>query len=171
MSNSTKQHPIKAITNFRATTADAVVTMSVNLQGTVYNNPKFAGASPQPVDQPKLKAATDSLMAANAAAVDGGKKTVQQQKHAEKACERHERRDVPPPDQREVRDAALDVRAERMTPRQKIRRNGRAHRQHRHAHAQNDPAQPALHVHASRGHQQRLYKRRRKPRREHCTVQ
>ena len=81
MSNATKQRPIKAITNFRAITADAVVTMSVNLQGTVYNNLKFAGASPQPVDQPTLKAATDSLVAANAAAVDGGKKAVQQQKH------------------------------------------------------------------------------------------
>jgi hypothetical protein len=81
MSNSAKQHPIKAITNFRAMTADAVVTMSVNLQGTVYNNPKFAGAPPQPVDQPTLKAATDSLVAANAAAVDGGKKALQQQKH------------------------------------------------------------------------------------------
>ena len=81
MSNPTKQHPIKAITNFRGMTADAVVTMSVNIQGTAYNNSKLAGASPQPVDQPMLKAATDSLVAANAAAVDGGKKAIQQQKH------------------------------------------------------------------------------------------
>ena len=81
MTNSTKQHPIKAITNFRTMKADVVVTASVNIQGTVYNNPKFAGALPQPVDQPTLKAATDSLVAANAAAVDGGKKAIQQQKH------------------------------------------------------------------------------------------
>jgi len=81
MTNSTKQHAIKAITNFRTMTADAVVTASVNIQGTVYNNPNFAGAPPQPVDQPTLKAATDSLVAANAAAVDGGKKAIQQQKH------------------------------------------------------------------------------------------
>ena len=81
MSNSAKQHPIKAIMNFRTLTADAVVTAAVNIAGTVYNNPKFAGASPQPVDQPTLKAATDALVAANAAAVDGGKKAVQEQKH------------------------------------------------------------------------------------------
>src|SRR5437867_8133044 len=81
MSNSAKQHPIKAIMNFRTLTADAVVTAAVNIAGTEYNNAKFAGASPQPVDQPTLKAATDSLVAANAAAVDGGKKAVQEQKH------------------------------------------------------------------------------------------
>ena len=81
MSNSAKQHPIKAIIHFRTMTADAVVTAAVNFAGTVYNNPKFAGASPQPVDQPTLKAATDALVAANAAAVDGGKKAVQEPKH------------------------------------------------------------------------------------------
>ena len=81
MSNSVKQHPIKAIINFRTLTADAVVTAAVNIGGTVYNNSKFAGASPQPVDQPTLKAATDALVAANAAAVDGGKKAVQEHKH------------------------------------------------------------------------------------------
>src|SRR5262249_18426055 len=81
MSNSAKQHPIRAIINFRTMTADAVVTAGVNIAGTVYNNPKFAGASPQPIDQPTLKAATDALVAANAAAVDGGKKAVQEQKH------------------------------------------------------------------------------------------
>ena len=81
MSNSAKQHPIKAIMNFRTLTADAVVTAAVNIAGTAYNNTKFAGASPQPVDQPTLKAATDALVAANAAAVDGGKKAVQEQKH------------------------------------------------------------------------------------------
>ena len=81
MSKSAKQHPIKAIINFRGVTADAVVTAAVNIAGTVYNNPKFAGASPQPVDQPTLKAATDALVAGNAAAVDGGKKAVQEQKH------------------------------------------------------------------------------------------
>src|SRR5215831_14903445 len=81
MENSTKQHPIKAIIAFRGMTADAVVTAAVNVAGTVYNNPKFAGAPPQPVDQATLKAATDTLVAANAAAVDGGKRAVQQQKH------------------------------------------------------------------------------------------
>jgi hypothetical protein len=81
MSNSAKQHPIKAITNFRAMTPDAVVTAATNAQGEVYNNPNFAGAPPQPVDQPALKAATDTLVAANAAAVNGGKKEVALQKH------------------------------------------------------------------------------------------
>src|SRR5437879_6107864 len=81
MTNSAKQHPIKAITNFRTLTADAVVTEAGNISGKVYNNPKFEGAPPQPVDQPMLKAATDSLVAANAAAVDGGKIAIQQQKH------------------------------------------------------------------------------------------
>jgi hypothetical protein len=81
MTNSTKQHPIKAITNLRTMTADVVVTAAANIQGTVYNNPNFAGAPPQPVDQPTLKAATDSLLAANGAAVDGGKHAIQEQKH------------------------------------------------------------------------------------------
>jgi Fibronectin type III domain len=81
MANSTNQHPIKAITNFRLMTPDAVVTAAVNIDGTVYNNPNFTGAPAPPVDQPTLKAATDALIAANAAAVDGGKKAIQQQKH------------------------------------------------------------------------------------------
>jgi hypothetical protein len=81
MANSTKQHPIKAITAFRGMAPDAVVTAAVNITGTVYNNAKFAGAPPQPVDQATLKAATDTLVTANAAAVDGGKKAIQQQKH------------------------------------------------------------------------------------------
>jgi|ERR1051326_8552995 hypothetical protein len=81
MTNSAKQHPIKAITNFRGLTPDAVVTTAVNIEGAVYNNPAFAGAPAQPVDQPTLKAATDALVVANAAAVDGGKKAVEQQKH------------------------------------------------------------------------------------------
>ena len=81
MANSGKPHPITAITNFRSMTPDAVVTMAVNIEATVYNNPNFAGAPAQPVDQPTLKAATDALVAANAAAVDGGKKAVEQQKH------------------------------------------------------------------------------------------
>src|SRR5690349_13340475 len=82
MTNSAKQHPIQAIKDFRRKSADAVVTDSVNIQGTVYNNPNFAGASPQPVDQQTLKAATDALVVANAAAVDGGTRAIQQQKHA-----------------------------------------------------------------------------------------
>src|SRR5215470_13708935 len=81
MANSAKLHPIKAITNFRVMTPDAVVTASVNVGGAVFNNPNFVGAPPQPIDQPTLQAATDALVAANAAAVDGGKKAVQQQKH------------------------------------------------------------------------------------------
>jgi hypothetical protein len=81
MTNSTKQHPIKAITNFRTMTADVVVTTAANIENAAYNNPAFAGAPPQPVDQPTLKAATDALVAANAAAVDGGKRAVEQQKH------------------------------------------------------------------------------------------
>jgi hypothetical protein len=81
MTDSTKQHPIKVITNFRGMKPEAVVTAAVNIAGTVYNNPKFAGSPPQPVDQPTLKAATDDLVAANAAAVDGGKKALQQQKY------------------------------------------------------------------------------------------
>ena len=81
MANSATQHPIKAIMNFRGMTPHAVVTAAVNIQGTVYNNPKFAGTSPQPVDEPALKAAIDALVASNASAVDGGKKAVQQQRH------------------------------------------------------------------------------------------
>lgn len=80
MANSTMQHPIKAITNFRSLTPDAVVTEATNIQGTAYNNPNFAGASTQPVDQQTLKAATDSLVTANAAAVNGGKNEIAKQK-------------------------------------------------------------------------------------------
>ena len=82
MTDSIKQHPIKAITNFRVMTPDVVVTTAGNIAGAAYNNPDYAGAPPQPVDQPTLKAAIDALVAANAAAVDGGKKAIQQQKHA-----------------------------------------------------------------------------------------
>src|SRR5262245_50139206 len=81
MANSAKQTLIKAITNFRKMTPDAVVTTAVNIAGAVYNNPNFAGAPAPPVDQPTLKAATDALVVANAAAIDGGKKAVEQQKH------------------------------------------------------------------------------------------
>src|SRR5438093_5654050 len=80
MSNSAKQHPIKAIINFSTLTADAVVTAAVNIAGTVYNNPKFAGASPPPVDQATLKSANDALASAIGAAVDGGKKAIAQKK-------------------------------------------------------------------------------------------
>ena len=80
MANSIKQHPIKAITNFRTMTPDAVVTAAANIEDKVYNNPNFAGAPAQPVDQATLKTAKDALVAANAAAVDGGRNAVQQQK-------------------------------------------------------------------------------------------
>jgi hypothetical protein len=81
MTNSVTQHPIKAIKNFRGMTPDALVTVAVNIEGTVYNNPKFDGAPPQPVDQVTFKASIDGLVAANAAAVDGGKKAFQERTH------------------------------------------------------------------------------------------
>src|SRR5947199_4100410 len=80
MSNSAKQHPIKAIINFRTLTADAVVTAAVNIAGTVYNNPKFTSPQAPPVDQATLKSANDALASAIGAAVDGGKKAIAQKK-------------------------------------------------------------------------------------------
>src|SRR5439155_16457552 len=63
MTNSTMQHPIKAIVNFRTLTPDAVVTTAANIKNMGYNNPNFAGAPAPPVDQATLKAAKDELVA------------------------------------------------------------------------------------------------------------
>ena len=80
-----KKHPIKAIKNFRRMTAEIVLTTSVNIHDGVFNdNANFAlpKAPSPPVDGAALKAANDALAAANAAAIDGGKKAIAEQKRA-----------------------------------------------------------------------------------------
>ena len=76
----TKVHSIKAIMNFRTLTPDVVFTTANGALTGVYNNPGFAGAPAQPVDQPTLQAANNALAAANSAAANGGKKELEQQK-------------------------------------------------------------------------------------------
>jgi len=76
----TKVHLIKAVMNFRTQTPDVVFTTANGALTGVYNNPGFAGAPAQPVDQPTLQAANNTLAAANSAAANGGKKELEQQK-------------------------------------------------------------------------------------------
>jgi len=84
MSTTTKkQHPIKAIKNFRRMTPEVVVSTSHAIQAHFdpANNPNLAGAPPLPVDMPTLKAATDLLSAKITAAAEGGKTAVAEEKH------------------------------------------------------------------------------------------
>ena len=73
MSTTTKQRPIKAVTNFRRLPAESVVTTSTVVHDHLNNNSNFGAP---PVDMATLKAATDLLSAKIAAAVEGGKTAV-----------------------------------------------------------------------------------------------
>src|SRR5438309_11794054 len=81
MSTTTKQKPIKAITNFRRMGPEIVVSNSEAIQAHFENNPNLT--APLPVDMATVKAATAQLLAKNAAAVDGGK-TANAEKHHQK---------------------------------------------------------------------------------------
>ena len=82
-----KQQPIKALLNFRRLTGEVVYSSSTNIYTEFFGNPNFT--SPQapapPVDAATLKAANDTLAAANAAAADGGKKAIAQKNKAKEA--------------------------------------------------------------------------------------
>jgi hypothetical protein len=72
-----KQHPIKAVLNFRKLTAEAVLSISTHIFTEIYNlNYTPPQAPAPPVDAATLKSANDGLAAAIAAAVDGGKKAI-----------------------------------------------------------------------------------------------
>src|SRR5437899_10212609 len=77
-----RQHPIKSRLNFRTLTAEVVLSTSTDVFTEIYNNPNYAPPqAPAPrVDPATLKSANDSLAAAIAAAVDGGKKAIAQKK-------------------------------------------------------------------------------------------
>lgn len=81
MSITTKQSPIKAVTNFRRLPAESVVTASTVVQDHMKDNSNFSGAPAPPVDMPALKAATDLLAAKIAAAADGGKTAIAEKNH------------------------------------------------------------------------------------------
>ena len=81
----TKIHVIKAVLNFRSQAPDVVFTTANTVAPGVYNNPSFAGSPAPPVDQPTLQAAITTLGTANAAAANGGKKELEQQKKAKEA--------------------------------------------------------------------------------------
>src|SRR5205823_12533462 len=81
MSITTKQSPIKAVTNFRRLPAESVVTTSTVVQDHMKDNSNFSGAPAPPVDMPALKAATDLLAAKIAAAADGGKTAIAEKNH------------------------------------------------------------------------------------------
>src|SRR5437764_11742777 len=81
MSITTKQRPIKAVTNFRRLPAESVVTASTVVQDHMKDNSNFSGAPAPPVDMPALKAATDLLLAKIAAAKDGGKTAIAEKNH------------------------------------------------------------------------------------------
>jgi len=77
-----RQHPIKSLLNFRTLTAEVVLSTSTHIFTEIYNNPNYTPpqAPAPPVDPATLKSANDSLAAAIAAAVDGGKKAIAQKK-------------------------------------------------------------------------------------------
>jgi hypothetical protein len=81
MSTKTKQHPIKALKNFRRMAAESVVSTSQTIQTKLFNDPELAGAPAPPVDAAMLKAQTDTLSAKIVAAADGGKTAVAAKNH------------------------------------------------------------------------------------------
>jgi Fibronectin type III domain len=78
MTTTNKQHPIKAVKNFRRMAAEVVVTTSQATQAHFdpATNPNLTGAPPLPVDIATVKSATDLLSAKIAAAAEGGKTAV-----------------------------------------------------------------------------------------------
>jgi hypothetical protein len=81
MTMSTKKLPtIKAVTGFRKMLAEAVLSIANAIYTAMNGNANFA-APPSPFDLPTLLAANQALSAANAAALDGGKKALAQKSH------------------------------------------------------------------------------------------
>src|SRR5437667_8791361 len=78
--STTKQHPIKAVLDLRKLTAEVVLSTSTHIFTEIYNNPNYTPPQAPAVDPATLKSANDSLAAAIAAAVDGGKKAIAQKK-------------------------------------------------------------------------------------------
>jgi hypothetical protein len=77
-----KRRPIKAVLDYRSHTPAQVVTDATNIGTALFANlDKFKDAPPPPVDQATLKKETDTLVSVNAAAENGGKKELAQQKH------------------------------------------------------------------------------------------
>jgi hypothetical protein len=78
----TKHRPIKAVLDYRSHTAAQVVTDATNIGTALFANlDKFKDAPAPPIDQATLKKETDTLVSVNAAAENGGKKELAQQKH------------------------------------------------------------------------------------------
>ena len=77
-----KQHPIKAQLNFRKLTPEVLLSTSTHIFTEIYNDTHYTPpqAPAPPVDAATLKSANDSLAAAIAGAVDGGKKAIAQRK-------------------------------------------------------------------------------------------
>jgi hypothetical protein len=83
MTTTKKQHPIKAVKNFRRMAAEAVLTTSQAIlpHFDPANNPNLTGAPPLPVDMATLKSSTDLLSAKIALAAEGGKTAVAEKNH------------------------------------------------------------------------------------------
>src|SRR5438477_9598481 len=81
MSTTTKQQPIKALTNFGRVAAESVVSTPNAILAHFNNNPNLVGAPPLPVDMAILKATTDLLAAKIGAAAEGGKTATAEKNH------------------------------------------------------------------------------------------
>src|SRR2546423_9782462 len=79
MSTTTKQKPIKAITNFRRMGPEIVVSTSEAIQAHFDKNPN--ATAPLPVDMATVKSATDLLLTKIAASADGAKTAVAEKHH------------------------------------------------------------------------------------------
>jgi hypothetical protein len=84
-----KQHLIKAVIDYRSHAPAQVVTDATNIGTALFANlDKFKDAPAPPVDQATLKKETDTLVSVNAAAENGGKKELAQQKHQKEVVAR-----------------------------------------------------------------------------------
>ena len=79
--STTKQQPIKALTNFGRMAAESVGSTSNAILAHFKNNPNLVGAPPLPVDMATLQAATDLLAAKIGAAAEGGKTAIAEKNH------------------------------------------------------------------------------------------
>ncbi len=85
----TKQHPIKAVLDYRTHTPAQLVTDATNIGTALFANlDKFKDAPAPPIDPATLKKETDILVSVNAAAENGGKKELAQQKHQKEVVAR-----------------------------------------------------------------------------------
>ena len=80
MSTTKKPKTIKAVTGFRKMAPDAVLSNANAVYQGLNGNANIP-APPAPFDLPTLLAANQALTAANAAALDGGKKAIAQRNH------------------------------------------------------------------------------------------